>query len=186
MASLQEQLLKAGLADKKQAKQARQDKHKKIKQQQKHKQVSVDENKAAVELARQEKLAKDQSLNLERKQEAEKKAITAQVKQLIELNRQPKNNGEVPCNFEFEGKVKRIFVSDKTHKHVTQGRLAIVLLGNDFELVPMPVADKIAERAPESVVYRADKLTIDNAKDDLNSEEDDWYADYEIPDDLVW
>jgi uncharacterized protein YaiL (DUF2058 family) len=47
--SLQEQLLKAGLTDKKKVTQAKREKHKKVKQQQRHKVVEVDENKAAAE-----------------------------------------------------------------------------------------------------------------------------------------
>jgi uncharacterized protein YaiL (DUF2058 family) len=51
-----------------------------------------------------------------------------------------------------------------------------------YELVPTPVADKIKQRMPDSVIYQATEVP----EEKLNSEEDDWYADYDIPDDLVW
>ncbi len=70
------------------------------------------------------------------------------------------------------------------HKQVTKGRLAVVLLDDAYELVPAPVADKIAQRDEASVSYRAD---LDKSgADGKDEEEDDWYADYEIPDDLTW
>ncbi|HBI75874.1 MAG TPA: DUF2058 domain-containing protein, partial [Alteromonas macleodii] len=74
--------------------------------------------------------------------------------------------------------------SEEMHKQVTKGRLAVVLLDDAYELVPAPVADKIAQRDEASVIYRAD---LDKSgADGKDEEEDDWYADYEIPDDLTW
>lgn len=180
--SLQDQLLKAGLTDKKSAQKVKREKHKKAKHQQKHKVVEVDENKAAAEQARQQKLEKDRVLNQQAKEEAERKAVAAQVKQLIELNRQPKNNGEVVCNFTDNNVIKRLFVDQATQNRISAGKLAIVKLGEGYEIVPMPVADKIAQRDEASVVYRADVLEESQAA----AEEDDWYADYQIPDDLTW
>ena len=51
--------------------------------------------------------------------------------------------------------------------------------GRRFELVPVEVARKIAERDPETVIDLPDQ-------DDSASAEDDPYADYKIPDDLTW
>lgn len=186
--SLQEQLLKAGLADKKKAKQVRQQKHKQAKAQQRHKVVETNEAKLAAEKLVEEKKAKDRELNQHAKQEAEKKAIIAQIKQMIEVNKQPRFAGqkggeEVVCNFTDGTLIKRMYVSQMTHKQITQGKLAIVKLNDGYELVPMPVANKIAERDEDCVVYRADNIS---EADQKSSEDDDWYADYEIPDDLNW
>src|SRR5690554_8038191 len=81
--SLQEQLLAAGLVDKKKAKKAA----KELKQQD-HLQRTGQENAidAAKEKAAQalrEKAARDRELNLKREQEAQAKAIAAQIKQLV-------------------------------------------------------------------------------------------------------
>lgn len=183
MASLQDQLLKAGLTDKKKVKQAKKEKHKKVKAQQKHKVVEVDEAKLAADAALAEKKAKDQALNKQAKELAEQKAITAQVKQLIEINKQPRKVGDIACNFTDGNLVKRIYVEQNVQNHISKGKLAIVKFGDGYELVPMPVADKIAERDLDTVVYRADKI---ESAETASSEEDDWYADYEIPDDLSW
>ena len=82
MASLQDQLLKAGLADQKKAKAIRNEKHKQRKQQPKGTaQVNETENRARQ--AREEKAEHDRQLNLKRQQEADKKAIRAQIRQLV-------------------------------------------------------------------------------------------------------
>ena len=112
----------------------------------------------------------------------------AQIKQLIEANKQPKFGGsgrkeEVTCNFTDGTLIKRMFVSQVTQKQISQGKLAIVKFNDRYELVPMPVANKIAERDGGIVVYRADNISDADQK---SSEDDDWYADYDIPDDLNW
>jgi uncharacterized protein len=182
--SLQEQLLKAGLADKKKATQISNQKRKSAKINKKHKIVEIDENKQAAEQAIEAKKAKDRELNARTKQEAEAKAVIAQIKQLIEVNKQPKDNGDIACNFTDDNKVKRLYVDVLTKKHISQGKLAIVKYAQGYEIVPMPVADKISERDENCVVYRADKVEQEAAaeKDDTQ----DWYAEYQIPDDLVW
>ncbi|MFT4651170.1 MAG: hypothetical protein ACI9AP_001343, partial [Flavobacteriales bacterium] len=67
--------------------------------------------------------------------------------------------------------------------HLSQGRLAIVsLLGNPtekFEVVPAAIAEKIAQRDSDYIVQL-------NVKESSSETEDDPYADYQIPDDLMW
>jgi uncharacterized protein YaiL (DUF2058 family) len=186
--SLQEQLLKAGLTNKKKANQVRQQKNKQAKAQKNHNVVQTNEAKLAAEELVEAKKAKDRELNQKAKQQAEKKALVAQIKQLIEANKQPKFAGsrreeEVVCNFSDGTVIKRMYVSQATQKQITQGKLAIVKLNGGYELVPMPVANKIAERDEASVVYRADNISV---ADQRSSENDDWYAEYDIPDDLNW
>lgn len=180
--SLQEQLLKAGLADKKKAGQIKREKHKQVKQKQKHKVESVDEAKQAAEQARMAKAEKDRQLNAAQKAEADQKALLAQIRQLIEVNAQPKDNGDIAFNFTDGSTIKRLMVNKQTQNRLSQGKLAIVKADNGYQIVPMPVADKIAQRDESIVLYRADQLTISEAP----KEEDDWYADYQIPDDLMW
>jgi uncharacterized protein YaiL (DUF2058 family) len=182
--SLQDQLLKAGLADKKKAVKIKNEKRKKNKVNKKHKIIEVDENTQAAQEALEAKKAKDKALNAKAKQAADEKAVLAQIKQLIDVNKQPKNNGEVVCNFTDDNKIKRLFVSDVTNRHISQGKLAIVKSSDGYEIVPTPVANKIAERDEQCVVYVASAEV--QAENQATSEEDDWYADYEIPDDLSW
>ena len=178
--ALQEQLLKAGLVDKNQANRAKSAKHKKFKQQRNKKEATVDEAKQLAEKAIQEKVQRDRELNRQRDEKAQQKAIIAQIKQLIELNRISKGNGDdLAYNFEDHKKIKRIFVEQKTHDDITDGKLAIVKFDQQYEVVPAPIADKIQLRDASYVVVR-------NDPSEKGIDEDDFYADYQIPDDLMW
>jgi uncharacterized protein len=181
MASLQDQLLKSGLADKSKAKQVRAEKRKKQKQKGKKNQVELDEAALAAQKSAEEKKAKDRALNEAQQREREKRSIAAQVKQLISINIQSKGKPDTVLNFTDDNVIKRMHVSNEIHSQVTKGKLIVVAFEGGYELVPTPVADKIAQRDDVSIIYRADVEDISENLDD-----DGWYADYEIPDDLTW
>ncbi len=179
MSSFQDQLLKAGLIDSKKAKKATREKRKAQKIQKNSKEVVVDEAKAAAAKVQLEKVERDRKLNVERKAAAEARAVKAQIKQLIEMNRQPKGDDEDAVGYNFtDGKsIKKVYVSSLARQQLAKGRLAIVKLGNDYELVPAIVADKIKQR---------DETLVISQKEASTEVEDDLYSDHQIPDDLMW
>jgi len=103
----------------------------------------------------------------------------AQIKQLIQMNAQSKGHGDIAYNFTDGKQIKKIYVNAAVQKLLTRGRLAIAKLGEGYELVPTPVADKIIERDDSFIVSLAE-VSADVA------DEEDPYADYQIPDDLMW
>jgi uncharacterized protein len=181
MASLQDQLLKAGLIDTKKVKQAKKEKRKDTNVARRASEPIVDEVKQQVELDRAEKLERDRELNRKRVLELEQKAIAAQIKQLIENHRQPKDAGHDAVDYNFtHGKlIKKIRVSPLVREQIARGLLAVVKLGEGYELVPRIVSDKIAQRDAKAVVVLNTKIVAKEA-------EDDPYKDYVIPDDLMW
>ncbi|MFK8031701.1 MAG: DUF2058 domain-containing protein [Gammaproteobacteria bacterium] len=178
MSSFQDQLLKAGLVDSKKVKKATREKRKAQKLQKNSKEVVVDEAKVAAAKAQAEKVEHDRKLNEERKAAAEAKAIKAQIRQLIEMNRQPKAEDDNAIGYNFtEGKsVKKIYVSPVARDQLAKGLLAIVKLGAGYEVVPAIVADKIKQRDETVVLYQQEST----------ASEDDLYAEHQIPDDLMW
>ncbi|SFN09290.1 DUF2058 domain-containing protein [Marinobacter pelagius] len=178
MASLQDQLLKAGLADEKKAKAIRSEKRKQRKQQPKGA-VQVNEAEIRARQAREEKAERDRQLNLQRQKEAEKKAIQAQIRQLVETNRLDRSRGETSYQFVDGKKIKKILVDDTMVDQLSRGRLAVVRLGENYDVVPEKVARKIMERDEGAVVVLHDRKQDDQGDDDP-------YAGYEIPDDLMW
>lgn len=180
MPSLQDQLLKAGLVDSKKAKQVSKDKRKQQKVQKKSKTSVESEAKVAAAQAKAEKQQRDRELNEQRKVEADAKAIAAQVKQLIQTNSVAKGSGDNLLGYNFsDGKqIKKIYVDGRIQGQLERGQLAIVKLDDDYQLVPAPVADKISERDAQCVVSQQQATQVDD--------EDDPYADYQIPDDLMW
>lgn len=183
MTSLKDQLLKAGLIDPKQAKQAEKEKRKQDKQARRTGHSEQDEIKEAAQAARAAKAEQDRELNRQRDLEAQQKALQAQIRQLIENHRQSKEagRGEVEYNFTHHKLIKKIRVSPPIQRQIVLGHLAIVSLGDGYELVPRIVAQKIAQRDPASVL-------VDNwqAPTSETPAEDDPYKDYVIPDDLMW
>lgn len=180
MGGLKDQLLKSGLVNEKQVKKAQQEKRK-ANQQRPGKAGADDNGKRRVQQLQAEKAERDRQLNLERRQEAESKAIAAQIKQLIEVHRQARGNGEIPFNFVDGGKVKRLFVSDAVRGQITRGQLAIVKLEQQYELVPAEVAAKIRQRDAGTIV-----LDNGSAETTEPTTKDDPYAAYQVPDDLLW
>ncbi|GGA67999.1 hypothetical protein GCM10011369_07140 [Neiella marina] len=169
--SLQEQMLKAGLVSKKKAD--------KVKKQAKKGRVQAREAKAAAEEKRIAEQQKAKELNRQRDEAAKQKAIVAQIKQLIEANRIDRSNGDISYSFADDKLVKNIYVEQKTQKDLVKGRLAIVRFGEGYEVVPAGVADKIAQRDESLVV-------LNNVVEDKDVDEDDPYAEFVVPDDLMW
>ncbi|WP_374580504.1 DUF2058 domain-containing protein [Pseudoduganella sp.] len=178
MVSLQEQLMKAGLVDKKKVNKAKQDKSKQWKEELRTGEKAVDQAREAALEQQRKQAERARELNAQRDAAAAEKAIMAQVVQMVQQHRQPKGNGDVAYNFTFGSKIERIHVSAAVQQHLVNGRLVIVVLDEVAELVPRVVAEKIAERAPQVVV------TVKKAASE--PAEDDPYADYKIPDDFTW
>lgn len=174
----QEQLLKAGLVSKDKVNKSNKSKYKKAKQQPKNSKTDADELKQQVKQAALSKQERDRELNREKVELDNKKAIAGQIRQLVEMNRIAKDEGETAYNFEVANKIKRIYVTDELHKQIVNGRLAIVSLDEGYELVPKIVAEKIMQRDSEFVVVCNETNQV--------SDEDDEYADYKVPDDLMW
>lgn len=178
MVSLQEQLLKAGLVNKQKVKVAN---HEKSKQQKLERRTGVQTvdpvREAALELQRKQ-AERARELNAQRDAAAAEKAVTAQIAQMVQQNRQGKGGGDIAYNFAIGTRIERIHVSEKIRDHLVAGRLAIVAVCDAFELVPRAIADKIAERAPERVV-RTNKSSPE-------VDADDPYAEFKIPDDFNW
>jgi len=181
MASLQDQLLKAGLIDTKKAKQANKDKRKETNVARRAPEPVVDEVKQSAEQARLEKVERDRELNRQRNAELEQRALAAQIKQLIENHKQSKGagNNDVEYNFTDGKLIKKMRVSPSVLEQIARGILAVVKLGEGYEVVPRIVADKISLRDSRSVL-------VANVKAAQQTDEDDPYKDYVIPDDLMW
>lgn len=149
--SLRDQLLKAGLVNEKQAKQATKQKQKQQRLEHKNQVDKDDSQRQAAEQAKAEKLARDQELNRQQQEKAEKKAKAAQIKQLIEGTRLPKLESDDYYNFVDAKKVKRIAVNDLIRDKLSRGSLAIVSYDGRYEIVPRDAAVKIQERDPRRV-----------------------------------
>ncbi|WP_031434397.1 DUF2058 domain-containing protein [Methylomarinum vadi] len=178
--SLQDQLLNAGLVSENKAKQARAEKRKQNKKKRNNKLEFIDETKQALQEKKAEQAAKDKQLNEQRQQLAEQQQIANQVRQLVEKNRLPQESGEdgIAYHFNDRDKVKTIYLNKEMRDKVIAGKLAIVRLEQQYEVVSADVAERIGACADDAVVV------LFGADSDSSTEDE--YADYKIPDDLMW
>ena len=148
----QDQLLKAGLVSKKQAKKANREKYlsrKKNKGKKENNSAAIS-NKAREEQAAQAK--RNRELNRQHSEEKRQREQRSQIKQLIENNRQKLDDRGEPYYFTEQNTINRIFVSEDMTEQLSSGQLAIVKLGNSYEVVPAKVARQIASRDKEALV----------------------------------
>ncbi|HQV22795.1 MAG TPA: DUF2058 family protein, partial [Agitococcus sp.] len=79
-------------------------------------------------------------------------------------------------------KIKKLYLTDVQFNQVTKGIIAIVRFADGYELVPAAVAEKIASRDANLVLV----LNTKQEATATEAAEEDPYADYQIPDDLMW
>ena len=147
--SFKDQFLKSGLANKKQVKKAAQEKRVNRKKN-KGKKASPEINKTQQEQLAKEKLNRE--LNQQLNKEKQKLENLAQVRQLIEANHLNLEDYDEPYYFVVGKKIKKLFVNEEIAKKLTLRQLAIVKLGDRFEIVPAPVGKQIANRDPDALV----------------------------------
>jgi len=176
--SFGDQFLKAGLVNKARLNEAKKSKSKQEKLKHKQKIEVVDEAAEAARQAAAEKATRDRELNRRQKGEVERKAVHAQIRQLIELNRVPRDDGEVGYNFQDGAAIRKIFVTEAIRDRLARGQLAIVRFDDGYEVIPMAVAEKISQRDATCIVS--------HAANQQENGEDDPYAGYQVPDDLMW
>ena len=175
--TLQEQLLKAGLVTSKKAA--------KVQRTAKKSRVQAREAREAVEENKKAQLERDKQLSEQQKQAALVKEYKAQIKQLIEMNRITVSRGDIGFNFTDNKLIKKIEVDKTTQTQLINGRLAIARLiidsngESEYAIIPASVADKIAQRDETFIV-------LNSALSQEEQDEDDPYADFKIPDDLMW
>lgn len=176
--SIQEQLLKAGLVSEQRIKETRSDKRKSGKQGGQRGPQREDPARRAAEEARAEKARKDRELNRQRQEEALERARQNEVRQLIHAHRVPREAGDVAYNFADGSTLKRLHVNQEQHRRLVDGHLAIVRQDTFYEIVPAEIAGRLSERDPDLV------LVWNRPSNEAQT--DDPYADYQVPDDLLW
>ena len=180
--SLQDQLLGTGLISKNEAHAAKKQKQKQKKQQLKRKAQVEDETKKRIREQRLAQAERDRELNRIKVEKARAREILAQIRQLIATNRIDREDGEAAFHFTCGSKVKTIHVTDQQARALSKRMLAITVVDDVHELVPVQVAERIAARDESMVVFCGDS----DADAELTKEEQEWYKDYDIPDDLMW
>ena len=172
----QAQLLKAGLVDNKKAK--------KLNKQTQHEhrtgQSNEAELKANIEKNKLDKLEKDQALNQEKQRLLEEKALKAAIIQMISQHKIKEFEGDIAYQFIDDNKVKKVYISQTIYNALVSGSLVIAKDQESYAYLPKALADKINQKMEGFIL-------VNHAQNnEQTTDEEDPYAAYVIPDDLMW
>lgn len=178
---LQEQLLKAGLVKKSKVAEV-------AREQNKARHAKAPSGPSEIQLeaerARAEKADRDRALAAERKEQARIAELRAQARQIIEDRKVPRA-GESEYRFTESGAIRTVLVNDDLRRKLSSGALVIARIDERYELLPRVAADKVRERDATMIV-------LDHGQDAgaepsaTTSEDDAYYAQFKVPDDLIW
>ncbi|UWX04666.1 DUF2058 domain-containing protein [Pseudoxanthomonas sp. NC8] len=178
---LQEQLLKAGLTKKSKVAEIAREQNKA-----RHAKgpSAPGEIQLEVERARAEKAERDRALAAERKAQAHLTELRAQARQIIQDRKVPRT-GESEYRFTVDGAIRTVLIDADLRRKLSTGALVIARLDERFELLPRVAADKVRERVPAMIVLDHGQGAAATAEA-TTSEDDAYYAQFKVPDDLVW
>ncbi len=189
--SLRDQLVKAGLATSKQARKAEnQSRADQLKRQKAHKKGSTpvgDKPEASLqEKARRlkaDKAKKDKELARQRNDKYAQRAQRAEIRQLVKAHDQRSNvtdENAVAYNFVHGKKIKRVYVTPEQRDSLSAGRLIVINNDGHYHFVRPEIAAKIEARDPKRIIVAHQQAPQEKRPDD------DFYAQFEVPDDLDW
>ena len=173
--ALQAQLLKAGLVDNKKAK--------KLSKQAVHQKRTGESNeaeiKASIEQAKQEKMAKDQAIEQQKKQQLLEKELKAAIIQMIQQHKIKDTDGEVAYQF-IDEKIKKVYINQQIYNALVAGSLVIAKDQDSYAFLPKALAERINSKMEGFIIVN------NSEKNEETTDEEDPYAAYVIPDDLMW
>ncbi|MDH5228699.1 MAG: DUF2058 domain-containing protein [Gammaproteobacteria bacterium] len=174
--ALQEQLIRAGLANEVQTK-----KKPKVKPAKNKKPKSKPK---AMQTKKQPEAEPKENFNLQGisgvtfrlsdEEKAKRKAHKEKIKAFINEHKLNDAKAELPYNFVVDGKIKRLYVTTAQKEKIIKGEFAIILRNDRHWLLTLEQAKNLCELDPKAILF---------VNDDSGDQSDE---DHPIPDDLVW
>lgn len=189
--SLRDQLVKAGLATSKQAKKAenqnRAEQIKRHKAGKKGNDPSVAPPQASAQVKakrlKADKARQDKEIARQRNDKYAQRALRAEIKQLVKAHDQRSkvtDEDAVAYNFVHGKKIKRVYVTPQERDQLSAGRLVVINNDGKYHFVTPDIATKIETRDPKRIIVAHQQTQQEKGPDD------DYYAKFEVPDDLDW
>lgn len=182
--SLRDQLVKSGLAREQDARRAKSEKRQGRRGKGKGGGADAGGGEPQSEAARlaaqreADKRARDRTLNRRREEERRRQADEHAARELV-IAREVPHDGEVAFNFQHGERIRKLHVSEAQRRDLAAGRLAIARTRGRYRLIPGEIVDKIRARAPFLIAWTASDAAAGEVEDPA-------YADFPVPDDLMW
>ena len=111
-------------------------------------------------------------------------APRAQARQIIADRKLPRA-GELEYRFNDGAVIRTMLVTEALRTQLSNGALVIARHGDSFELLPRVAAEKVRERDASLIVLDHGQ-SADTPISTGNAEDDAYYAQFQVPDDLMW
>jgi uncharacterized protein YaiL (DUF2058 family) len=192
--SLQEQLLKAGLVTEQQARRGKTRGTEAVRREKKNRKAppaprlrEQRSSPAAVRRAQRKSLAPTDQTAAKHPEQGnkvaspnERKLIRARIKILLRRHRVNDPEAGTPYHFVVGKHIRRIYVTEAQHTLLCQGQLVIIAFGERHYLISEDKLPALQQLEPNlTIITHASANAPDSDVDDL-------YAGYRVPDDLIW
>lgn len=108
---------------------------------------------------------------------AERKAVKEKIKTLIEEVQIKEFAGEAVYRFTLQNRIRELHVAEAIRTQLVDGSLTITRLNGTTRLVPSDAVKEIRALNPNWAVVSSTSV---------NSDTEDGYDDFPVPDDIVW
>ncbi len=136
------------------------------------------------ERARAEKVERDRALAAERNAQARQAEQKAQAKQIIAAHAVP-HKGDDEYRFSDGTAIRTLLIDPKLRKALSVGVLVIVAHGDGYAVLPRAAAERCVN-APEAIIVDHGQPGSTAEISTGNAEDDAYYAQFQVPDDLIW
>jgi len=181
---LQEQLLKAGLVKKSKVAEVAREQHIA-----RHARAPATPSEIAqeAERVRSEKTERDRALAAVLKAQARVTELRAQARQIIEDKHVP-GAGDRDYRFSADGSIRALLVDHTQSTQLASGGLVIARMGDRHVLLPRAASEKVRERDAGLIIldHGVGVASAGEPAAATASEDDAYYAQFKVPDDLVW
>jgi uncharacterized protein YaiL (DUF2058 family) len=159
--SIQEQLLKAGMVDKKQVKKVQHEKRVENKNKQKSGESSEKSAQHRLQQQQAEQVRQNQKLNTERNLLAQKKADQSAARQMIQTNKMMLEEGDVSYHYvTADGQIKRISVQQEVADKLAEGKLGLAMYDSEPVLLAAEIVLKVLSRDTSAILAYNDPAEL--------------------------
>lgn len=175
--------MSAGLLSKEQARSSsRKPRPKKGKGKKRELDPEAQERQALVAAHEERQRERNRELNQQREQARKAQEQADRIRQILSTRALPKvdlDDETTRYNFQLDKRIHGLHVNAAQRAMLVGGKAGIVLFDGHYHLLPLDQAERLKALAPKRVWIAADD-------DSAPKSEDDPYAGYEVPDDLIW
>jgi len=100
--------------------------------------------------------------------------------QMINQHKIRDTDGEIAYQFIDDSKIKKVYLNQQIYNALVAGSLVIARENDSYAFLPKALADRINAKMEGFIIVN------NSEKNEQTTDEEDPYAAYVIPDDLMW